>query len=489
MTYASVRGYHWVLHSFLLVSNGRRHEGRIAPEAVRKKIRRPGNWTPCREWYQSGVLAVLYHSNHNQIISRQYSSSIIMSAAPRDDDDDDAVREYRVRYGVRDVLLYATAVGFGSADDVSRYEADLPFVWEGRRRDVRVLPTWACCLPFWATAATTTEDDDDHQRRHRRDDNYGRLPSFPPPVMDNNNGILPSHCLRRRRTDANAVNVGEYPLLHTRECLQWRRRDDDGVASLRVSGSYRLRRVHVAVVPKPMGTFVTTQTQIIADDDDAEHNERGGGIDEIVVCTMQSTALILGLDPERVRPWTRTDASLLSSPQPHPPRDFFRHDATPDYTESVRITSQHALLYRLASGDTNAIHVHPASNPLGGDDDDHKCVVLHGLATLGMVARVVEQQYNHHDTTTTAANGHNSNSNNNNHWRHLEANFTHPVSVGDTIDMQLWKKPSSDFASGTRQPRPSLCVVYFRVVVRATHKVAVDGGMAVLETAMPPSRL
>eukprot|EP00977_Amphora_coffeiformis_P004894 scaffold1048_cov90-Amphora_coffeaeformis.AAC.27 len=266
----------------------------------------------------------------------------------------DEESEYHVTYTVRDVLLYAAAVGFGSVHNNNHdmyQDSDLPFVWEDHD-EIRVLPTWACCLPFWATT-----------HRPNTMDSSNSLPSFPPPTMKT---LLPRNCLRSD-DDADAVTdsqLSDYPILHTRQCFQWNHhhRLPQGKPLIKIQGSYRLRQRFVQVLPKTVGTFVTTQTQVLDDDDDSG---------SIVVCTMQSTALILGLDASLVRPWNDASVPLLHFPKPHPARDYFIHQS-PEYTERIHITSQTTLFYRLASGDTNAIHVNPKANPLG---DGTQCVL------------------------------------------------------------------------------------------------------------------
>ena len=74
---------------------------------------------------------------------------------------------------MRDVLAYATAVGFGAS--AAEYEADLPWVWEAEPT-FAVVPTWVTTFSFWG-------------RRQQSDDKIStasttnQLPSFPPPSM------------------------------------------------------------------------------------------------------------------------------------------------------------------------------------------------------------------------------------------------------------------------------------------------------------------
>lgn len=360
-------------------------------------------------------------------------------------------KDYYVSYTVRDVLLYATAIGFGA--EASHYETDLPFLWEDSPNFL-VFCTWATTLPFWAQQ---------QQQQHRVTSYSGTtssallLPPFPPPSMKQS-GILPLSCLR----DASVYQslTKDYPILHTRQVITW----NQPLSVPCPTASYRLSNRWIAVQPKSIGTFGTTQVDLF--------DPTTAITDNAPACTLQSTTLVLGLDPDLVNPWQDTSGTpILRSPYPIP-RDLYT-TSLPTYTETVVIHSNQALLYRLASGDTNAIHVNPDSAIfLGGSDDKSikSACILHGLATLGVAARVIQQQ-----RCRDAAVG----------WRHLEANFTHPVHTGDIIEVQLWQNisPQAKQLNGI--------VVCFRVVVTASAKVAVDRGVAVLCYAQkqPPSKL
>lgn len=345
-------------------------------------------------------------------------------------------QEYHVTYTARDVLLYATAIGFGA--DASRYQADLPFVWEAAPT-FRVAPTWAATLPFWAqtqhspsfTTTTTTTT--------------AVLPPFPPPSMKQI-GVLPRGCLSKASVYESLAT--DYPILHTRQTITWHQ----PLAVPRPTASYRLLSQWVAVQPKSIGTFGTTQVDLF----------EPSTLSSTPVCTMQSTTLILGLDSDQVNPWKNVHTYLLESPHVAP-REWYKH-SPPTYTERVVIRSNEALVYRLASGDTNGIHVDPNGVvALGGDDDenDSAACILHGLATLGIVSRIIIQQQ-HNDLE----------------WKHLDAHFTHPVYMGDTIEVQLWYQGNGQSSQWLGQHEQ---VIYFRVVVvKASGRVAVDRGAAVL---------
>eukprot|EP00977_Amphora_coffeiformis_P004893 scaffold1048_cov90-Amphora_coffeaeformis.AAC.26 len=88
----------------------------------------------------------------------------------------------------------------------------------------------------------------------------------------------------------------------------------------------------------------------------------------------------------------------------------------------------------------------------------------------------MEQQYN-------GRRGHGKQHHQQRQWQHMEANFTHPVLVGDTIEIQIWKDNINHTATETQQ-----FILYFRVLVLATQKVALDKGVAVLTITTATTR-
>ena len=125
----------------------------------------------------------------------------------------------------------------------------------------------------------------------------------------------------------------------------------------------------------------------------------------------------------------------------HPPKD----DATTLWWESssYRISLNQALWYRLASGDTNAIHVNANTVPrfLLDDDDNssnsnnNKKPLLHGLCTLGIAARMIAQQWQKQQQDPCCAEL---------SLRQLEGSFVKPVWVGDQISVRVWKRDDDD---------------------------------------------
>lgn len=365
--------------------------------------------------------------------------------------------EFVVTYTARDVLLYATAIGFGA--DARYSQADLPFCWEGSP-DFTVVPTWATTLHFWATSSPSNIAQQKDSATATT--TTGTLPSFPPPTMKTV-GLLPRHCLRDPDDSDNmSKSIQDYPILHTRQIVTWNQQ----LKEPRSTASYRLRSRVVAVQPKSVGTFCTTQIDLF----NVETTHDNDNNNDMACCTLQFTGLILGLDPELVIPWQAPDMTNLAN---NLPTLSFNHvKQQPTYIQRIKIPANQALVYRLASGDTNAIHVDPTANPLGesngdGDDDNNNnskgspCI-LHGLCTLGIVTRVIIQQsYGRHGG-----------------WKHLQAQWTHPICMGDTIEVQLWE--TTEQQMNNSNARDDATIIYFRVMLPRSGKVAVDRGVVVL---------
>ena len=266
-------------------------------------------------------------------------------------------------YDAKDVILYALSLGFGS--DPQTYDEELPFCYE-RKGKLVVLPTFAATLSFRARTPT---------------DAPRSLPPFPPPIMKE---LLPRPSLRNP-----ALSLAEYPVLHMWTRLEWYRTmpcpSVDSIVAVNLQSEF------LSVVPKSVGTFVTTKTKMMLANTQP-------------LCSMQATSLLLGLDPDEVNPL------LLESPTARPSIP----SREPDHVTEYSVTTNQALLYRLASGDTNSIHV---------QSDDG--ILLHGLCTLGMAARAILAYTKNPDFAS------------------MEGRFTKPVRLGDRLRFELWNEQST----------------------------------------------
>ncbi|MCV2881776.1 MaoC/PaaZ C-terminal domain-containing protein [Actibacterium sp. XHP0104] len=115
----------------------------------------------------------------------------------------------------------------------------------------------------------------------------------------------------------------------------------------------------------------------------------------------------------------RGDGGLDGS-DPAPARLPSVPDRPSDDAAQIDLPENAAVLYRL-TGDRNPLHVDPAVAGQAGFDRP----ILHGLCTLGQVARVLTQRAGRPLTG-------------------LRARFSAPVYPGETLDVQMW-----DEAAGT----------------------------------------
>ena len=408
------------------------------------------------------------------------------------DDEEDEEEEKRVYEATctvtcRDACLFAVSVGYGSTWG-TWYDRELRHVWE-QHPQFTVVPSLAMCLSFWAIP------NDCPTNTATLSNPISSLPDFPPPMMKQM-GLIPRHCLvsNNPTNNNNDLVLDDYPVLHTWQSIAWHAPSSSLTKYLvsKSSNSPRLCRLEgrfCTVQPKSVGTFVTTETQIVTPS-------------RTPLYTLQSTALILGLDPNVVvpmKPDNNTNNNMTNRGGSLWQRYFGTPEAPPCYQQEFSVATNQALLYRLASGDSNGIHVDASLLPafVGGhddddDDDDNKNAsnnrkpILHGLATLAMTLRILEQGLD--------------NVFENFEFCYVEAAFRKPVFVGDALQARLWWTPDSLHHHATTttttttmtfpQPhdpnfkRPIRAVIGFDVVHVATNEVCLPRGVAVLEPSV-----
>jgi acyl dehydratase len=319
-----------------------------------------------------------------------------------------SMEEFGVAYTIKDLILYALAIGFGSSNNDNKEgaavlaEEELRFLYE-RHPSFVAVPTFCLSLAFWAGRGA-----------------YARtigLPPFPPATMAE---ILP------RRLVKGDLDISSFPLIHTWQSVVWHQslpvpnEESRGRSDARRDSVIRtkLGLRTIAVQPKSIGTFVTTETivTLIADDVPTGNAPTKSQNQTMLLCTMQSTALILGAPRDQIMLYNDELSPLLTS-RPKIP------DSRPPLLEwTIPISSDQALLYRLASGDTNHIHVDDSTSQMLGSAK--KAPLLHGLCTLGIAYRALSTVINTKKGETV---------------RKLEAKFTQPVFVGDVMCVKIWK--------------------------------------------------
>lgn len=104
---------------------------------------------------------------------------------------------------------------------------------------------------------------------------------------------------------------------------------------------------------------------------------------------------------------------------PGPPSSHEAPDRDPDHVVESPTLPQQALLYRMASGDRNPLHVDPGFAAFGGFDRP----ILHGLCTYGIVGKAVVDSALESAPEEVAS---------------FKARFSGVVFPGDTVVTRIW---------------------------------------------------
>jgi acyl dehydratase len=341
-------------------------------------------------------------------------------------------------YNQRDLILYALSLGFGSSHEA---DDELKYLYEKHPHFVAV-PTFCVVLDFWAS------------KRRKGDGTSYTIPTFPSDIMSST-GTIPREYLTLGEEDPS-----QFPLLHISQSLTWH--CSLPVPSSTTTGNNirtRLEKRVLSVTPKSIGTFVTSETIITAED-----------ASDTPLCTLQSTFLVLGMPKEAVVPMMAPSdrvpgtVKVVEVPKDH----------TPDFEWTYVTAPTQALFYRLASGDSNKIHVtgdETMSHVLGLPVRDGKKPILHGLCTLGIATRAILMMYSDEEDNKKVT------------FSQLQCQFSKPVLTGDTLHVQIWKANNNNaMDNSTRQ-------LIFVVVNKATGAVVVDKGYARLNVVGGPLQL
>ncbi|CAD5235631.1 unnamed protein product [Bursaphelenchus xylophilus] len=127
----------------------------------------------------------------------------------------------------------------------------------------------------------------------------------------------------------------------------------------------------------------------------------------------------------------------------------------PDLVFEEKTTNTTAALYRIASDDLNYVHIEPGfGKPMGLDRP-----ILHGLCVLGMVSRLVIDNFGKKDVRSFKA---------------IKARFTATAYVGETLVIEFWKRKDR---------------VHFQVRVKETGKLNISNAFVDLHPAPTQSKL
>ena len=159
-------------------------------------------------------------------------------------------------------------------------------------------------------------------------------------------------------------------------------------------GELTLRSRLVGIHKRGSGASVETESELL-DEDGA------------VLYRMVSGSFLVGADGF-------ADSGVSHSETVEPP-------ARPaDRVVEVETSAQQAALYRL-SGDYNPLHIDPDTAEAFGFEQP----ILHGLATLGLTARAVLEEFGGSDAAR---------------WRAMKVRFAAPVLPGEALVVEMWEE-------------------------------------------------
>ena len=170
------------------------------------------------------------------------------------------------------------------------------------------------------------------------------------------------------------------------------------------NNTYKLKRRIVGVHENPKGIVVETESTLF--------NDKG----DKYATTISSSFNIGAKTNNEGKKYSKSISNLN-----------FNHDIPnrkPDYNVKEQTSKDQAIIYRL-SGDYNPLHIDPNMASMAG----FKSVILHGLSTYGIAARLI---------INNVANG------NQKRLQEFNCRFSSPVRPGDHLLLNIWKLNESD---------------------------------------------
>ena len=312
------------------------------------------------------------------------------------------VGNYRAPYTSKDLILYALSVGYENDEE------EVKFLFE-KHASFEAVPTFAFVLSFCASKSKAQRPG---------------IQPFPPPMMSTG-GVVPKEFI------VDGVSPQNMPLIHVWQKIEWHRPlpvpYPNGSTAYESPVHTVLNSRVLAVQPKSVGTFVTTETGV---------SLAGGS--QAQLCTLQASTLVLGMPAKNVRPYSSPGKQVSK-------KASIPLERKPVFVWNYQTTPTQALLYRL-TGDSNDIHADPTltSDLLVNSTRP----LLHGLCTLAIAVRGILKFLRSEQSNVRL--------------KTLEARFTKPVLVGDALILSIWEE------------RPHSGVLLFRV--KNDLGVVLDGG-------------
>lgn len=206
----------------------------------------------------------------------------------------------------------------------------------------------------------------------------------------------------------------------------------------------------VKVVPKRIGTFVTTKTDFYL----KETTRNKETHNSLLLSTGYSCSLILNVPPEKIKSF-HDNKMLAAQHNGRTPtnqwNNFFSKDkgvppGKPNFTHRFNISDDQAILYRL-SGDYNPLHVDSnisssflsstssssskSSHTNKNKNKNKTRPILHGLCTLGFAVRAALQYCD-------SISGRHSDDKHVHQLVHVFTKFKRPVFIGDELLVHIW---------------------------------------------------
>ena len=350
--------------------------------------------------------------------------------------------DYEVSYTAKDLIIYALSLGMGSHSDDAN---ELIFLYEEHDKFTAV-PTFCFAFTFWAN-----ENIDPNAT----DTSTQGIPPFPPPLMSKEE-VIPSRFLR------NSTDISDLPVIHTWQSIVWHQ-------SLKVPARHPNRVVKtkinletIAIQPKSIGTFVTSQSKVTTN---SNHQ---------LLCTIQSTALVLGIDPKNVVAFDAGIPRLTCKPKIKS-KNNTTEEQQPIFQWTYQTSQSQALLYRMTSGDSNHIHVDTSASEMLGNNK--KAPLLHGLFTLALAFRAIVKLFGSNDYSSSL-NKFGDVDDFELIFRKLEGAFKAPAFVGDCLCVKIWNDDDTPKTLNTSNTKKRFL---FAITNHVTGATLVDCGYAEVE--------
>ena len=387
------------------------------------------------------------------------------------------MEDFEICYTKKDLILYALSLGMGSSKDDSN---ELKFLYEEHEKFTAV-STFAFALTFWAagkgnnigtTTNTTTTTTTTTQC----------IPPFPPPLMASEE-VIPRRFLRESGSGngGNTIDISNFHVIHTWQSIVWHQplavplshkhkqtRKDTMMQRQADQIKTNINLETISVQPKSIGTFVTSQSKVSTIGYSRDYNSKNNNNNQLL-CTMQSTALVLGVDSNNVIAFDAGIKRLTSHKSKIPSVSCTKK---PIFHWTYQTSQSQALLYRMTSGDSNHIHVDTSASDMLGSDT--KAPLLHGLFTLALAFRAIIKLIDGNYKSSFDIDDDDDDDDYEVIFRRLEGKFKSPAFVGDCLCVKVWNDETKNSVHNTKS-------FLFVITNHVTGKKLVDCGHAEVE--------